>query len=308
MEPATSRLKATVLINNYNYGCYLRAAIDSALSQTYRDTEVVVVDDGSTDGSRDIITSYGNRIHAVLKANGGQGSAFNAGFAASCGDVVCMLDADDFFFPTKVEEVVTAFRSDPNVDWVFHPVCRRFEDGRSKVVPSLPAAVRSDLRSAALRGKLPGAPGPTTSGIAMSRRLLDSIFPMPESISITADNYVIFLAAALAPGIYLNKTLAVQRMHGSNWYTMRRDRTLTQARIHLLIASDMRRRFPQLWLLSNHIFSQALSYYVRACRRDLECQAIIVDYLKRAAFLEWPDLLLRAGYHGIRQSFMKTQD
>ena len=90
----------SVVINNYNYARYLAQAIDSALGQTYPGTEVVVVDDGSSDGSRDVIAAYGTRVVPVLKENGGQASAFNAGFAASRGDVVLFLDADDCLLPT----------------------------------------------------------------------------------------------------------------------------------------------------------------------------------------------------------------
>ena len=89
----------SILINNYNYAQYLSQAIDSALGQTYTNTEIIVVDDGSTDNSREIINSYGNQIISVLKENGGQASAINAGFAASKGDIICLLDADDIFLP-----------------------------------------------------------------------------------------------------------------------------------------------------------------------------------------------------------------
>ena len=99
---AVSDPSASVIINNYEYGRYLREAIDSALAQDHPATEVVVVDDGSTDDSASIIRSYGDRIVAVLKDNGGQGSAFNAGFAASGGDVIVFLDADDRLRPSAV--------------------------------------------------------------------------------------------------------------------------------------------------------------------------------------------------------------
>jgi len=75
----------SIIINNYNYARFLRDAIDSALNQTYDRTETIVVDDGSTDNSREIIAGYGDRIIPVLKENGGQNSAFDAGFAASAG-------------------------------------------------------------------------------------------------------------------------------------------------------------------------------------------------------------------------------
>src|SRR5262249_15817627 len=158
----------------------------------------------------------------------------------------------------KVAQIAETFRSHPEIHWVFHPVCRTYADGREQPTPQLRNTVYTDIRKPALRGKLPGPPGPVTSGIAMSRPLLHRIFPMPESIRITADNYLIFLAGALELGVYLNEMLAIQCIHGNNIYTLRRDRLLTEARIHLLIACAIRCRFPQLSVLSNHIFSKAL--------------------------------------------------
>jgi glycosyltransferase involved in cell wall biosynthesis len=303
MEPvAGGDLKVSIIINNYNYGQFLAAAIDSALAQSYAHCEVVVVDDGSTDGSHEIIAGFGDRIRPVLKANGGQASAFNAGFAVSRGDIICMLDSDDFFHPNKVEQVVRAFAAHPGVGWVFHPVCRTFSDGQTMNLPDVPRTLYLDHQESALRGKLPGPPGPVTSGLAMSRELLDNILPMSESIRITADNYLIFLAEALAPGAYLHEVLAVQRMHGANHYTMREDK-IVQARVHLLIATNMRRGFPRLSVLSNRVFAKALALYTTALRRDSICEATIKEYLKRTALLELPDLLLRAGYHAIRGKF-----
>src|SRR5262245_6559987 len=101
----------TVLINNYNYAQFLREAIDSALSQSYRRVEIIVVDDGSTDQSREIISSYGSRVTAVFKENGGQASAFNVGVAASRGDILCFLDSDDLFYPWKVNRIVELFNA-----------------------------------------------------------------------------------------------------------------------------------------------------------------------------------------------------
>src|SRR5437879_7689558 len=101
---------ASIIINNDNYDVFLREAVDSALNQTYLNTEVIVVDDGSTDRSREIIASYGDQIIPVLKGNGGQASAFNAGFAASRGEVVFFLDSDDILLPTAVKNATKLFR------------------------------------------------------------------------------------------------------------------------------------------------------------------------------------------------------
>src|SRR3989454_11778074 len=99
----TNARLASIIVNNYNYGRFLREAVDSALNQTYRNTEVIVVDDGSTDGSPDIIAGYGDRIVPVLKQNGGQNSALNAGFSLSRGDVILFPDSGDVLLPTAVE-------------------------------------------------------------------------------------------------------------------------------------------------------------------------------------------------------------
>jgi glycosyltransferase involved in cell wall biosynthesis len=297
---ATDSVGVTILINNYNYARFLPAAIDSALSQTYRPLEVVVVDDGSTDESPDIIRNYGDRIRPVFKSNGGQASAFNAGFAASRGEVICLLDADDFFFPQKAERSVSALLAHPEVGWVFHPVRRKDSEGRSESVPPLDKPLFIDIRDGALRGKLPGPPGPVTSGIVMSRDLMSRILPLTEAIRITADNYLIFLASALSPGIYLEEALAVQRIHDANHYTLRPDRLLIEARIHLLIAEEMRRRHPELRRLSNHIFSRAMANYHLAATADESCSSTVRTYVRNASLVEWPDLFLRAAYHRIR--------
>jgi len=94
LEPFVS-----IVIDNYNYRQYLGEAINSALDQTYRAVEVIVVDDGSTDQSREVICDYGDRVISIFKDNGGQASAMNIGFARSHGDFVIFLDADDMLFP-----------------------------------------------------------------------------------------------------------------------------------------------------------------------------------------------------------------
>jgi glycosyltransferase involved in cell wall biosynthesis len=97
---------ASIIVNNYNYGRFLQDATDSALNQTYSNIEVIVVDDGSTDNSREIIDSYGKQVIPILKQNGGQASAFNTGFVVSRGEVIIFLDADDMLLPTAVEKAV----------------------------------------------------------------------------------------------------------------------------------------------------------------------------------------------------------
>src|SRR3712207_698742 len=99
----------SIIITSYNYELYIKETINSALNQTYSNIEVIVVDDGSKDDSPNIIAEFGNQIIPILKINGGQASAFNAGFNTSKGEIVIFLDSDDVLLPTAIERVVTFF-------------------------------------------------------------------------------------------------------------------------------------------------------------------------------------------------------
>ncbi len=88
-------LAVDIVVNNYNYARYLPEAIESALAQTHQRVRMIIVDDGSSDGSRELLGSYEDRATVVLKENGGQASALNAGMERCESDVVIFLDADD---------------------------------------------------------------------------------------------------------------------------------------------------------------------------------------------------------------------
>jgi glycosyltransferase involved in cell wall biosynthesis len=117
-------LRVTVLIDTCNYGRFLGRAIDSAISQTYSASrvEILVVDDGSTDNTDEIVRPYADRIRYIRKARGGQASALNEGFRQAEGDIICLLDADDYFYPDKVRQVVEAFRFAPAAGLVYDKV------------------------------------------------------------------------------------------------------------------------------------------------------------------------------------------
>ena len=96
----------SVIIPAFNVEEYVHLAVQSALDQTYESIEVVVVDDGSTDGTARALEAFGPAITLIRKENGGIGSARNEGIAASRGDIVALLDADDVWYPTRVTRCV----------------------------------------------------------------------------------------------------------------------------------------------------------------------------------------------------------
>jgi glycosyltransferase involved in cell wall biosynthesis len=102
--------RITVIINNYNYGQFLRQAIDSVLNQSYPAHEVILVDDGSTDNSLEVALSFGDRIRFIPQKNNGQASTFNTGYYAATGDWIWFLDSDDMLTYDALEEVSRQIR------------------------------------------------------------------------------------------------------------------------------------------------------------------------------------------------------
>ena len=213
----------SIVVNNYNYGRYLRDAVDSALGQTYAHTEVIAVDDGSTDDSREIIASYGERIIAVFKKNGGQASAFNTGFLASKGEIVIFVDADDFLFPSAAETVVSVWRPDlAKVQYRMQLVDSRGENLHKTIPHHKERLMSGDLRGELLQKGV--YPGPPTSGNAFARTFLAAILPMPESeYRLCADGYLIILAPLYGAVLSLEEPLAAYRLHGANRWGLSSD-------------------------------------------------------------------------------------
>jgi len=208
-----SKLLVTILINNYNYGRFLRQAIDSALNQTHANVDVLVVDDGSTDESRDVIDSYGDRIRSIFKENGGQASTFNAGFAASRGEIICMLDADDFFHPDKVERVI--HYSQPG-SMLYHQL--RIQPGLGVIPRAIAPDIDYYLR-ARRSGFVPYMASPT-SGLAFGRDLALRLIPLPtDHVRYSADDFIVRGAALLGKIIGIPEVLATYHVHAENgWY------------------------------------------------------------------------------------------
>ena len=185
---------ATVVINNYNYAQFLDAAIQGALQQTYPAVEVIVVDDGSVDGSRHVISRYRDAVTNVLKPNGGQASALNAGFARSSGDVVIFADADDILLPTAVERSVQMFEGNVvNVHWQLQAIDSQGLSTGQLVPPEPPDD--GDFRETTLAHGPGGYRIAPTTGNAWARAFLDEVLPIPEdTFRLSADAFLFDLA------------------------------------------------------------------------------------------------------------------
>jgi glycosyltransferase involved in cell wall biosynthesis len=109
----------SVIIGVFNGEAYLHEAVDSVLAQTYSPLELIVVDDGSEDGTRSVVERYGSAVRYVWRPNGGMGAARNTGVEHARGAFLAFLDADDRFTVRKLEWQMAELHADPTVDVVF---------------------------------------------------------------------------------------------------------------------------------------------------------------------------------------------
>ena len=127
--------KVSVIIPTYNGAKYLATAVESALAQTYRDVEVVIVNDGSTDGTDAIARAYGPRVTYIRKTeNTGLASARNVGIRGSSGTCIALLDDDDWWEPEKLQEQMAEIEKDGAVALVYSDMCVHYDDGST--IPS----------------------------------------------------------------------------------------------------------------------------------------------------------------------------
>lgn len=224
MNRMIKNLKVSVIIINYNYGRYIKDAINSLLNQTYLNIEIIVVDDGSTDHSRRIIDSYGRRIQKkIYQKNSGMTEAANQGFKISTGEIVIFLDADDYLFDNALEKIVE--RWDVGISKI-HYRLKKVNDNGSEIgyAPKLTQKLdEGDVWKKILTsGDYSNVP---TSGNAFCKNVLKNFFPILDSKigngnsyfdKIPLDAYLKFRIPFFGKVIAIQDSLAVYRVHGKN--------------------------------------------------------------------------------------------
>jgi glycosyltransferase involved in cell wall biosynthesis len=209
----------SIIIPNFNYGRFLNASIDSALAQTYSNVEVIVVDDGSTDESRDVVATYGNKVRALFKQNGGEGSAVSYGFEQSHGDIIFFLDADDVLYPAAVATVVRSWdRAAAKVQFRLDTIDA---DGLNLGLefPHYPAGLTpARVREQAL--KFGVYTWPVTSGNAYARWYIERVVPLPDCSNQSPDDYLNRIAPLFGDVVTIPVVLGAYRVHGRNRWAL----------------------------------------------------------------------------------------
>lgn len=235
--------KVSVIIPAYNSAQFIAETIQSVLAQTYGNYEIIVVDDGSTDTTMNVLNEFGDQIIVLTKPNGGPASARNLAIRNASGKYIAFLDADDLWIPEKLAEQVAFLEAHPEVGMTYAEAVMFEEVGGEKQV----------------RGKI-GFTGETSfchlllgdhipnSTVLMRRNCVDSIGWLNErSDLIAVEDYEYWLRLAKAfPIRALAKPLAYYRVHAHNLMGDG-DNIEKNLRLPLRALEEIETLFPDCW-------------------------------------------------------------
>jgi glycosyltransferase involved in cell wall biosynthesis len=217
-------MKISAVVPLYNTRAYIVEAIDSILAQTRPADEIIVVDDGSTDGGAELLAGYGSRVCVIRQANAGGATALNRGIAQATGDTIAFLDADDLWVRDKLERQQSILLEKDSVDCVFGLV-QQFDqrDG--------PGVSREPQR------------GVSRIGLLIRRTAFDRFGLFDESMRVA--EFVPWYARASVLGLtteMLDHVAAYRRIHPGNSGIVRRDQQQQESLLGLKKALDLRRQ------------------------------------------------------------------
>ncbi|KQP43209.1 hypothetical protein ASF44_06475 [Pseudorhodoferax sp. Leaf274] len=203
----------SIVITCFNYERYIALSVGSALAQSIAPTEIIVVNDGSTDGSAGVLASFGAQITVIDQANAGQIAATNRGYAASSGDIVMFLDADDILETGAVQAVIEAWTPDcvkvqfelEVINGAGELLGRRF---CNYVEPYGPEQVRSEFK------RFGTYVWPVMTGNAFARRFLQGV--MPLTVKMAPDGILNTVAPLYGSIQVVPQALARYRLHQAN--------------------------------------------------------------------------------------------
>ncbi|MCG5510352.1 glycosyltransferase [Ectothiorhodospira lacustris] len=208
---------------SYNTGAYIQEAIESVLDQDYPNIELIIVDDGSTDETIDLLKSYGDRITLITQENQGAAAARNAGMAAAAGEYIAFLDSDDIWLPGKLSLQIQHLERHPNISMVYArwQVWKPDTEGRFPAALSYistptmgqPASIVPD-RSGWLYNRLLFSSLLHTITVVFRRTLIDTIGLFDTTLK-RGQDYDYWIRASRVTEIHqLDRILALYRVHG----------------------------------------------------------------------------------------------
>lgn len=210
----------SVLVDTYNHERFIEQAIASVLEQDFPagEREIIVVDDGSSDRTPEIIRKFAPHLRLIRKANGGQASAFNTGIPECRGEIIAFLDGDDWWKSGKLSAVARALAAEPEVGLVGHGITEVFSDGRHhtellRETPRFRITSESGAKAFRLRKSFLG-----TSRMSCRKKVLELVGRVPETLAFEADEYIFTLAGVFSQVLILRESFTFYRQHERNTF------------------------------------------------------------------------------------------
>jgi len=198
-------VKVSVIIASFNYGAYLKDALDSALAQDYPNYEVVVIYRPSGDGTEQVLAGYQGRVKVIKQAGQGLANASNLGIKNSVGDYVIRLDADDIFYSDILEREARVLTVEPAVDFVYPDYVYNIERTGERIRKTLPAFDREELLG---RGDF------LSGGTMFRRSLFDKVGLYDEKLpTLESYEFILRLMKQGVVGRHLPEPLFEYRIH-----------------------------------------------------------------------------------------------
>jgi glycosyltransferase involved in cell wall biosynthesis len=233
--------RVTVVIPSFNRAALLPRAVDSVLKQTVADLcDIVVVDDGSTDGTNTVVAGYGVRVHYIWQPNSGAAAARNAAIRASDNEFVAFLDTDDEWLPDTTERQLSVMRRWPEVVLVAGRGVERYTDGRTipHRVPRIPLDQPTDFAPALFDQNIMSTPS-----VMVRRRVLEQTGLFCEDLPRSHDYHMWVRLACRGPCVFLDAPVAIYAADTPDGLQGDRDAALhANVRARYLLKRELRRR------------------------------------------------------------------
>lgn len=281
----------SVIIPNYNYSRYIREAIDSVLAQTHSQIEIIVVDDGSTDDSRNVIESYGSRVRPVFQQNSGVSAARNRGAKVSAGRFLAFLDADDVWLPEKAAKQLEAFGRGDDIGLVHVGLTEI--DAAGNLGKTVLEGMEGDVVDEMLLFERPVILG-GGSGYMVRRELFDAVGGFDEQLSTSADWDLAFQVACRSKVGFVPEPLLLYRVHGSNMHSnigvMEHDVKIAWAKARSSLGADKARDWRLIYanlyrvLAGSYFRNGGYTGFLRNLAKSVCLRPVFLAYYLRLMF------------------------
>lgn len=209
----------SAIIIVFNKGQFIRSALESLFKQDYPDVrmEIIVVDDGSTDNTPEILKEYVSRIIHIRQENKGIASARNKGMSVAKGEIITFLDADDEWHEGRIRKVVNKFIENPDAGLIYYPI--ELIDDKGVIIHKnfyRAFGYKEGISGWISKEIFSGQAFCGGSSFAFKKDIIDKIYPIPEDIRRGIDYYMASVSSCLAPAGYVPEILGKYRLHGRN--------------------------------------------------------------------------------------------